>query len=140
MSRVFHRPLRLATVGLCLAGVGLCALAGVLAFARVGPVQGLIFTVVGMVLVAAAVAVARGYRWVLVVAVIVLGGQVGAVAGTAWELTHGVADVKARELRALGFDPRLGVAVNLVYSAVACVLFGWFVARWYRDRRARSAG
>ena len=94
MARVSHRPLRLCTAALCLVGTSLCVLASVLAFRRVGVGSGLIYLVVGAVLVAAAIVVIRGYRWVLAGAAIVLGGQLAAVVGTAWELSTGIAELK----------------------------------------------
>jgi hypothetical protein len=138
LARVSHPPLRLCTAALCLVGTSLCVLASVLAFRRVGVGSGLIYLVVGAVLVAAAIVVIRGYRWVLAGAAIVLGGQLAAVVGTAWELSTGIAELKVRELRGLGFDPTLGVTINLIYSTAAFVLFGWFVIRWWRDRGNRS--
>ncbi|WP_412538551.1 hypothetical protein R8Z50_22180 [Longispora sp. K20-0274] len=88
---------------------------------------------VGLAMVAAGVV--RGARWVLVLAVVGFGGQIWAVAGTLWELTHGIDAGKARELRLRGVDPTVGVAINLAYSA-ASVLFGWFALRCYQARRA----
>lgn len=92
-----------------------------------------------MALTAAGFAVLRGYRWVLATAVVALGGQVVAVVGTVWELVGGIAEFKAAQLREIGVDPTLGVTINLVYSGVAMVLFGWFAVRWLRDRQQRQA-
>jgi hypothetical protein len=61
------------------------------------------------------------------------------VIGSAWELARGVHGSKARELRGLGVDPELGVALNLVYSAVASLVFAWLVTRWWAARRDRVA-
>jgi hypothetical protein len=87
------------------------------------------------VLLAAGFVVVKGYRWALWGAVVVLGGQIAAVVGTAWELTHDIAEVKAAQLRQLGFTPTTGVIVNLIYSGCAFFLFAWIVVRWYRSRR-----
>jgi hypothetical protein len=57
------------------------------------------------------------------------------VLGSAWQLLSGVHGSKAEELRRLGIDPELGVALNLVYSAIASAVFGWLVTRWLRARR-----
>ena len=120
---------------LCLAGTGMCALAAVLSFQRVGAAQAVVYIVVGIVLLAAGFVVVKGYRWALWGAVVVLGGQIAAVVGTAWELTHDIAEVKAAQLRQLGFTPTTGVIVNLIYSGCAFFLFAWIVVRWYRSRR-----
>jgi len=36
---------------------------------------------------------------------------------------HGIDAGKSAELRALGFDPRVGVAVNLAFSFIGSVMF-----------------
>jgi hypothetical protein len=67
---------------------------------------------------------------------VALGGQALAVAGTIIELVVGVDTGKAADLRQLGFDPTIGVVINLLYSAAGVALFGWWLVRWYRLRRA----
>jgi ABC-type uncharacterized transport system permease subunit len=115
------------------------ATSAVLAFGRLGAGQSLAFAVVAVVLAVLAVFVLRGARWALWVSVVGSGGQAAAVIGTVWELAVGIDAGKARNLRRLGFDPTLGVVINLVYSAVASVLFGWLVVRWWRLRRSPGA-
>ncbi len=66
---------------------------------------------------------------------LVCAGQIGAVVGTVLELVDGVAPFKAAQLRRLGFDPNVGVGINLVYSTVALGLFCWFAWRWLRRCR-----
>jgi hypothetical protein len=131
----FHRPLRIATVALVLAGAGLAAVTAGLAFARLGPGQGIAFLGVALGGVGLAIAVLRGVRWVLAIVAVGLGGQLAAVIGTAWELNGGVASGKARTLRQLGLSPTVGVLLNLVYSTVAVLLFCWLAQRWLRVRR-----
>ena len=80
---------------LCLAGTGLCALAAVLSFQRVGTAQAIVYIVVGIALLAAGFVVVKGYRWALWGALVVLGGQIAAVVGTAWELTHDIAEFQS---------------------------------------------
>ena len=46
-----------------------------------------------------------------------------AIAGLLFELTHGVAAVKAGQLHDLGVSPAVGVTVNLVHSTAAFLLF-----------------
>jgi hypothetical protein len=63
---------------------------------------------------------------------LLLGAQVFGALGSGWELMHGAHGDKAQELRSLGIDPTFGIALNLVYSLVASVLFGWALGRAYR--------
>ena len=116
----------------------MATLAAVLAFARVGEGRGAVFVVVAAALVGVAVAIVHGVRWVLIVLTVALGGQALAVAGTIVELVVGVDAGKAAELRQLGFDPTIGVAINLAYSAAGVALFGWWLVRWHRIRRTCS--
>jgi hypothetical protein len=116
--------------GLFLGGTCLAAVAVVPAFRRLGTGQGFAFLAVAVVLVALAVAVLRAWRWALALSAVGLGGQVAAVVGTVTELVVGIDAAKARQVRLLGFDPVVAVTVNLVYSAVAVVLFCWLVVRW----------
>jgi hypothetical protein len=124
---------------LILAGVGLCVIAAVPAFTRLGFGQGATFVVVGLALTALAVGVLRGVRWAVVVSLVVGAGQLVAIVGTVWELIRGIDGVKASQLRRLGFDPTVGVAINLSYSAMAATLFGWFAVRWWRARRQQDS-
>jgi hypothetical protein len=135
----FHRPLRRAVAGLVGVGAVLAGTTAILSFARVGARDGVVYTLIAVLLAAAAAGIARGVRWLAWLALIVCAGQVGAVVGTVLELVYGVAPVKATQLRALGVAPRAGVAVNLSYSAVGFGLFCWFAVRWWR-RRAQPTG
>jgi hypothetical protein len=113
----------------------LCVLAAILSFQRVGTAHAIVYIVVGTALLAAGSVVVKGYRWALWGALVLLGGQIAAVVGTAWELTHDIAEVKAAQLRQLGFTPTTGVTINLIYSGCAFLLFAWIIIRWYRCRR-----
>jgi hypothetical protein len=31
--------------------------------------------------------------------------------------------------------PTVGVTINLIYSSLGTILFGWWLVRWYRDHR-----
>jgi hypothetical protein len=83
--------------------------------------------------------VLRGKRWVIGLIIVVLAGQLGAIAGTIWELSRGIDARKAGRLRQLGFDPTAGVVINLIYSSIGFALFCWFAARWIAARRRRHA-
>ena len=78
--------------------------------------------------------VLRGRRWVIRVIVVGLAGQLAAIAGIMWELTHGIDVRKASQLRRLGVDPTAGVVVNLVYSSIGFALFCWFATRWHHGK------
>jgi hypothetical protein len=130
---VFHRPLRICTGSLWLVGAGLAAVTSILALSGLGALSAMMFAVVAAALIIVALGTLRATRWAVLVSVVLLGGQGAGVVGSAWELVSGVAPVKARELRALGFSPTVGVALNLVYSAVAFALFCWWVARRLRS-------
>jgi hypothetical protein len=136
VRRVWHRPLRWSAAGLCLVGAGLAGLAAVRSFVRVGGGRGAVFVLAAAMLVGVAVAIVRGVRWLLVVMTVALAGQVLAVAGTIIELAVGVDEGKAGELHQLGFDPTIGVVINLAYSAAGVALLGWCLVRWWRIRRS----
>lgn len=118
-----------------MAGAPLATIAAGLAFIRLGTAQGLAFLAVAVAIIGLAVAVLRGVRWALATSAVLLGGQLGAVIGTVWELTVGIAISKAGALRRLGFSPTSGLLIDLVYSTVAMILFCWLAQRWLRARR-----
>jgi hypothetical protein len=120
---------------LWLVGVALTGFTAPRAWHRTGVVSALPFMAVTVALLVVAAAVMQGLRAALIVSTVALGGQILGVIGSAWELTQGVHGSKARELRDLGVDPELGVALNLVYSLVASAVFIWLVARWLAARR-----
>lgn len=132
---VFHRPLKTGVVLLMIGGVALAVTGALAAVSHSQEINAVAFVAVAVVLVAAAVLVARGVRWAVAVCFVVLAGQLAAIVGTVWELTHGVAEIKAGQLRALGFDPTISVAINLVYSSVGFGLFCWLALRWWFQRR-----
>jgi len=126
----FHRRLVLATVALLLTGIDLALLGAVAATTHRQPENAVVFLVVAAVLGCSAALIWRRVRWAVTLCLIALAGQSAAVVGTAWELVHGVAGIKADQLRSLGFDPELGVTLNLVYSTIGFGLFCWFAVRW----------
>jgi hypothetical protein len=97
-------------------------------------VSALPFLAAALGLAVLSVAVLRAHRLALIVSAVLLGAQILGVIGSAWVLANGVQGSKARELRDLGVDPELGVALNLVYSAVASAVFAWGVVRWFENR------
>ncbi|OMC19076.1 hypothetical protein [Mycobacterium sp. SP-6446] len=131
----FHRPLAISVAGLMLAGVGLAVTALVSALAHRETGQALAYIAVAVALTGVAVLVLRGMRWVIRLVIVVLAGQLVAIVGIVWELSHGIDARKAGQLRQLGFDPTAGVVINLIYSSVGFALFCWFAGRWLAARR-----
>ena len=115
-------------------GVAFAGFTAPRAWHRTGVPSALPFVAVVFGLSVLAVAVLRANRVALVISAIGLGAQILGVIGSAWELAQGVHSYKARELRDLGVDPELGVALNLLYSAAASLVFAWLVARWLKNR------
>jgi uncharacterized membrane protein YecN with MAPEG domain len=134
-GRVFHRPLAISVAGLIFAGVGLAVTALILAVAHRDTGQALAYIPVAVGLTAVAVMMLRGTRWAIQVVIVGLAGQLAAIAGIMWELSHGIDARKASQLRQLGFDPTAGVVINLIYSSIGFALFGWFATRWLVARR-----
>jgi hypothetical protein len=132
---VFHRPLKVGVVVLVLAGVVLALTGAIAAFLHQQYGNAAVFVAVAVVLAAVAVLIGRGVRWAVAVCFGALAGQLGAIVGTIWELTHGVAAVKAQQLQTLGFDPITAVAINLIYSSIGFGLFCWLAWRWWSARR-----
>lgn len=136
---MFHRPLEIALVALVLAGVAMAATGAIAAFSHHQAGQAPAFVVVAVVLVTAALLIIRGVRWAVAVCFVAMAGQLGAVVGTIWELTHGIAAAKVRQLRGLGFDPTTAVVINLIYSTVGFALFCWLLWCWWSQRRRRQS-
>jgi ABC-type branched-subunit amino acid transport system permease subunit len=119
--------------------VALAGFTAPVAWRRTGVLSALPFIAAAAGLAVGAIGVLRGNRVALALSTLGLGGQILGVIGTTWELAQGVHGSKARELRRLGVDPEFGVALNLVYSAVASLVFAWLVTRWWAGRRGRVA-
>ncbi len=134
----FHRPLAISVAGLIFAGVGLAVAALILAVAHRDTGQALAYIPVAVGLTALAVMVLRGIRWAIQVVVVGLAGQLAAIAGIVWELSHGIDARKASQLRRLGLDPTAGVVINLIYSSIGFALFCWFARRWHNGKAKRG--
>ena len=124
---------------LWLVGVALAGFTAPLAWRRTGVASALPFIGAALGLAVLTIGVLRANRAALALSTAGLGAQILGVIGSAWELAQGVHGSKARELRHLGVDPELGVALNLVYSAAACLVFAWVVTRWRAGRGGRVA-
>ena len=139
LACAFHAPLRRGVTALWLAGAALAGSTAPLAAVRLGVASSLPFVAAAGALVLLALATFRGARWGLVASFILLGVQLFGVVGSAWQLGRGADTAKAGELRELGFDPTLGFALNLAFSAIAFSLFVWASIRWLRScRRPRD--
>ena len=134
---LLDRPGRIATVCVLVAGIGLTVTGLTASLAHHQSGQAAAYVAVSVVLTAFAVLVWRRVRWATLLCLIALAGQVFAVAGTIWELTHSVAAVKATQLQAIGFNPYTGVTINLIYSATSFGVFCWIVA--HRRTTQRNA-
>ncbi|HKY75877.1 MAG TPA: hypothetical protein VJS45_07050 [Acidimicrobiia bacterium] len=136
LEQVFQPRQRATVAGLWLVGVALAGSTAPVAWQRTGVVAALPFIAAATGLAVLAWAVLQANRAALIVSTILLGAQILGVVGSAWQLRSGVHGSKADELQRLGIDPELGVALNLLYSAIASAVFGWLITRWLRARRA----
>lgn len=113
------------------------------AASRISVASGVVCVTVAIAGIVLAVSTLRRKRWALAVGLVGCGGQIFGVVGTVWELAHPIETAKSDELRALGVDPTLAVAINLVYSAAASALFVWMavclVRMWTAPRRPESS-
>src|SRR4051812_39267751 len=135
LDPAFAPPFPQLVAGFWLVAAALALSTAPVAAARLGAASSLVFVVVGALAAALAVAVRRQVSAAMVSSVVLLGGQVLAAIGSAWELLGGVSAVKARQLHDLGVAPRLGVSVNLVLSLAGSVLFVWSMWRLSRALR-----
>ena len=116
-------------------GVAFAGFAALRAWHRTGAGSALPFITASACLAALAYAVLRAKPVSLIVSTALLGAQIFGVIGSAGELVAGVSGSKAAELHRLGIDPEVGVALNLLYSAVASAVFVWVAVRWRKMRR-----
>lgn len=136
LAEIVNGRLRAALAVMWLVGAVLAGATAPFAAARIDVISGLVFAVVAAGLVALTWGTLRGRRWALALSVLGSGGQVFGVVGTVWELAFPIDTAKSGQLRALGVDPTFGVAVNLVYSAAASMLFVWMAIRFFRLRNS----
>jgi hypothetical protein len=95
---VFHRPLKISVVVLVTVGVAMAITGAIAALSHQQAVNAAVFVAIAVILAAVAILIVREVRWVIAVCFVVLAGQLGAIVGTMWELTHGIAAVKVRQL------------------------------------------
>ncbi len=113
---VFDAPIRRVVAALWLAGAMLAVFTAVLSSMRPNSGPYWAFLIPAVLLLSIAWFVLAARTWAIALSFILLAGQIVGVAGTTLELLYGINAAKGAELRALGFDPRLGVSINLVFS------------------------
>jgi len=129
LLRVFDAPTRRAVAALWLLGAMLATLAAVLSFMRLGPGAYWTFVIPAVLLLLITRSLLASRMWAIALSFVLLVGQVVGVVGATLELVHGIDANKAMELRALGFDPRLGVSINLVFSLASVAVLAVAVMR-----------
>ncbi len=139
LTAVFDRPMRKAVSALWFVGVGFATSAAVLTVMHPGLAPFAVFVVPAAALLLLAGGLLRSRMWAMGVSFVLLAGQIVGVVGTTFELVYGIDATKSAELRALGFDPRLGVAINLAFSIVGACVFAVALLRARRRVRARTA-
>ncbi len=92
-----------------------------------GPWEFLLIPIIG--LGGLTIATLRGVRWAFAVDLVLLGAQIPGGLAVLWELAHFSESSKAAEVAALGFDPLLGLLINLAFSSVCGAVFVWLAVR-----------
>ena len=134
MRVIVDRRVRIALTALWASGATLAALTAVVAIRRdAGGVGG--YAAAAVALTLGAFFTARGHRLITMIGLAACAGQTLAVAATTWELTHRISHTQVEKLQGLGINPRVGVAINLVFSLCASV-----VAAWALCTRRRPSG
>jgi hypothetical protein len=107
-----------------------------LAAAHLGYLAAVPYLVVAVTTTTLAVGCRRAWRPALAVTGVVLGAQVVDVLGALWAVVANPDGAKADQLRQMGINPRLGFAVNVVYSSLAVALATGMVLRTraHRDK------
>jgi hypothetical protein len=108
-----------------------------LAAARLGYLAAIPYVLVATVTATLAVGCHQAWRWALALTGATLGAQVVDVIGATWAVLANPGGTKAHDLRQLGINPRLGFAVNLLYSSLAVALFAVIVLRSRTRRHKR---
>ncbi len=134
MRHTFYAPLRRFVTALWLLGAATALVTLPVAGQRVGLVEAIPYAIIGALLIGLAVAVSRQITAALVVSTVLLGAQLFAVVGRAWELSHGIDEAKSHQLAELGIDPTVAISANLAFSTASVVLFAWAAIRWSKYR------
>jgi hypothetical protein len=100
-----------------------------LAAAHLGYLAAVPYMLVAAVTTTLAVGCRRAWRPALAVTGVVLGTQAVDVVGALWAVAANPGGTKADDLQRMGINPRLGYAVNFVYSSLAVALATAMVLR-----------
>jgi len=132
----FDAPARVAVAVLWFTGATLATTAAILAATRpgAGPYGAFVVAAVGLIVLGGGLLAVN--VWAMAVSFVLLAGQLAGVIGTMWQLVFGIDAGKAAELRALGFEPAIGVAINLAFSLLATCVFA--LALFRRAHHARD--
>lgn len=131
------RPYRRQASWWAMGGTVLAGGTAPLAAARLGYLAAVPYVLVAAATATLAVGCHQAWRWALAVTGATLGAQVVDVVGATWAVLADPGGSKADELRQLGINPRLGFAVNLLYSSLAVALFAVIVLRSRTRRHER---
>ena len=132
-------PYRSQASWLAIAGAVLAGATAPVAAVRVSPPSAVPYLLVSAAALVLAVGCRRASRTALAVTGAVLAGQIFGVVGSLWALIVNPQGAKAHELRSLGVSPRLGFAINLLYSALAVALMAVMLLRARTHRHEPSA-
>jgi hypothetical protein len=119
LAVVFDVQVRRVVAALWFVGASLATIAAVLSAVRPNAGPWWAFVIPAVLLLLLGFALLASKVWAMAVSFVGLAGQIAGVAGTTLELAVGIDARKAAELRALGFDPTLGVSINLAFSLAA---------------------
>ena len=103
--------------------------AAILSFMRLGSGAYWIFVIPAVLLVLIACSLLASRMWAIALSFVLLVSQAVGVVAATLELVRGIDANKAIELRALGFDPRFGVSINLVFSLASVAVLAVAVMR-----------
>jgi hypothetical protein len=120
-----HPPLRFALTSLWVVGTVLAAGAAVVTSLGHDAGGAGEYAVTAALLLALATATAHRSRIAIALGIVLCSLQPLAVVVTAWELTHRIPGAQATKIRALGIDPTVGVALNLLLAGWASLLAVW---------------
>ena len=132
LGEAFGRGPRLATAALMLAGAGLAGWSAARSVAVGHLPQSVAYLAVCVALLALMGALAKQWWVADVIALVILLGSVPGSIAAAVELVVGVDPAKADEVRSLGVQPGVAVAINLAYFLAATAIALWLVARLWR--------
>jgi hypothetical protein len=110
-----------------------------LAAAHLGYLAAAPYLLVAVATTTLAVGCRRAWRPALAVTGVVLGAQVIDVVGALWAVLANPGGAKADVLRRMGINPRLGFAVNVIYSSLAVALATVMVLRTRAHRHKPQA-